>query len=226
MMKTTSLAIAGVAGVAALGAATLAFAQAKPPAARPAATPPAATPSAAASVATPAPTITATVPGVCVLSREGIVGSSTVGKYVQTRLQQLATQTNAELTGEQTTLQNDAKSLETKKATLAPAAYQQQGAALQQRADALQQKAQQRDRELQATEQKAVQRVLQEATPLVAAAVDAKKCGIVIDANSVLAANTSTMDLTSSVVAALNTKITQFAFDRERLDGQPAAQQR
>ena len=225
MMKTTSLAIAGVAGLAALGAANLAFAQAKPPAAaaRPAATTPARP---AAAPAATAPTITATVPGVCVLSREGIVGSSTVGKYVQTRIQQLATQTNAELTGEQTALQNDAKSLETKKATLAPAAYQQQGAALQQRAEALQQKAQQRDRELQATEQKAVQRVLQEATPLVASAVDAKKCGIVIDANSVLAANTSTMDLTATVVAALNTKITQFDFDRERLDGQAAAQQR
>ncbi|MEI9892043.1 MAG: OmpH family outer membrane protein [Caulobacteraceae bacterium] len=219
MMKTTSLALAGVAGVATLGAATMAFAQAKPaaPAPRPAAAP--------AAPAPTGPTITASIPGVCVLSREGIVGSSTVGKFVQTRLQQLTTQTNAELTGEQTALQNDAKSLEAKKATLAPAAYQQQGASLQQRADALQQKAQLRDRELQATEQKAVQRVLQEATPFVGEQVEAKKCGVILDANSVLGANQN-MDLTGGVIAALNAKVTQFTFDRERLDGQPVAQQR
>jgi outer membrane protein len=180
---------------------------------------------AAAAAAPSAQVITANVPGVCVLSREGIVGASTVGKYVQTRLQQLATQTNAELSGEQTSLQNDAKALEAKKATLAAAAYQQQGAALQQRAEALQNKAQLRDRELQATEQKAVARVLQEASPLVADQVKAKNCGVVLDANSIIAANPG-MDLTQAVVTALNGKLTQFDFDRERLDTQAAAQQR
>lgn len=222
MMKTYSIAIAGAASLAALGAATVAFAQAKPAASAPR---PAAAAAAPAPAAAGAVTITANVPGVCVLSREGIVGSSTVGKYVQTRLQQLTTQTNAELTGEQTSLQNDAKSLETKKATLAPAAYQQQGTALQQRAEALQQKAQQRDRELQATEQKAVQRILQEATPFVADQVKAKSCGVLLDANTVLGANPN-MDLTPGVITALNAKVTQFDFDRERLDGQAAAQQR
>lgn len=208
MMKTTSFAIAAAAAVATLGSASLALAQAKP-----------------AAPASAAPAITANVAGVCVLSREGLVGASTVGKYVQTRLNQLTSQTTAELTGEQTSLQNDAKALEAKKATLAAAAYQQQGAALQQRADALQQKAQQRDRELQATEQKAVARVLQEASPLVAEEVRAKGCGVVLDANSVLAANPA-MDLTPGVITALNGKLTQFDFDRERLDAQPGAPQR
>lgn len=216
MMKTTSLTIAGVAVITTLGGG-MALAQTKP-AAKPAA--------AAAVAASPVtPPITATAPGVCVLSREGIVGASTVGKYVQTRLGQLTSQTNAELTGEQTALQNDAKALEAKKATLAQAAYQQQGTALQQRLEALQQKAQQRDREMQATEQKAIQRVLQEATPLVSDQVKAKNCGVLLDANAVLAANPS-MDLTQGVVTALNAKITQFDFERERLDGQAAPQQR
>jgi outer membrane protein len=159
------------------------------------------------------------------LSREGILAGSTVGKYVQTRLGQLQNQANAELTGEQSSIQTAAKDLEAKKATLAPAAYQQQGQALQQRADALQQKAAQRDRELQATEQKAVSRVLQEATPLVAAEVESKKCGVVFDENGVIARNNA-MDLTQSVITALNGKLTQFDFERERLDAQPAAQQR
>ena len=216
MMKTTSFAIAGAAGLALLGSASLALALTKPAAApaKPAAAPAAAT-----------PVITATVPGVCVLSREGLVGASTVGKYVQTRLGQLSSQTNAELTAEQTTLQNDAKALDAKKATLAPADFQKQGGALQQRAEALQQKAQLRDRELQATEQKAVQRILQEASPLVAEQVKAKSCGVLLDANSILAANPS-MDVTPGVVTALNGKFTQFEFERERLDAPGAAQPR
>ena len=218
MMKMTSLALAGVAGLAALGCASLASAQPKPAAAQP-------KPAAAPAPAAAAPTITATAPGVCVLSREGIVGASTVGKYVQTRLGQLTTQTNAELTAEQTSLQNDAKALEAKKATLAAAAYQQQGSALQQRADGLQQKAQQRDRELQATEQKAQQRVIAEASALVGDQIKAKNCAIVLDAQAVMAANAS-MDLSGGLVAALDGKFTQWDFDREHLDAQPVAPQR
>lgn len=223
MMKTTTFLIAGASAIAALGAAPLALAQAKAPAK--VATPAAKAPAAAAPAAAAAPTITASVPGVCVLSREGIVGGSKVGKYVQTRLGQLTSQVNAELGGEKTSIETAAKDLDAKKATLGQAAYQQQGTALQQRANALTEKAQQRDRELQATEQKAVQHVLQEATPFVAAEVKAKNCGVVVDANSVLAANPN-MDLTPGVIAALDGKVTQFDFDREHLDAQPAAQQR
>jgi outer membrane protein len=212
-MKLSPFAVAGLGVVTALGCATVAMAQAKPPVK-------AATPAAAAP---PAPVITATVPGVCVLSREGIVGASTVGKYVQTRMGQLSNQVNAELGGEQTTLQNDAKALDAKKASLGQQAAEQQALALQQRYQALQQKAQQRDRELQATEQKAVARVLQDASPLVGDIVKQKQCGLLLDANSVLAGN-PTMDITPSVVQALNVKTTQFDFEREHLDAAaPAA---
>jgi outer membrane protein len=220
MMKTLTCTIASAAAIAAFADASLAVAQTKPaaPAARPAAAP-------AAAAAAPNMTLTATTPGVCVLSREAILGASTVGKYVQTRLGQLESQANAELTGEQSSIQTAAKDLEAKKTTLGQTAYQQQGSALQQRANALQERAQQRDRELQATEQKAVQRVLQEATPLVANEAKAKNCAIVVDANAVMAVNGS-MNLTQDVITALNGKFTQFDFDREHLDAQQAAQQR
>jgi outer membrane protein len=221
MMKTTSIAIAGFAAITALGMADLASAQTKAPAktAAPAAAKPAAAPAAPA-----APVFTGTAPGVCILSREGLVASSTVGKYVQSRLQQLTSQANAEVTGDQTTLQNDAKALDAKKTTLAPAALQQQQEALQQRLQTLQQKAQQREAEIQATQQKAVQRVLAEAQPLVSDQIKAKNCGVLFDGDAIIGANPS-LDLTPGVVAALNAKITQFDFDREHLDAQ-AAQQR
>jgi Skp family chaperone for outer membrane proteins len=208
-MKLSSFAVAGIGSLAVLGCATSALAQAKPAAAAPAAA---------------APTITVNVPGVCVLSREGLIGASTVGKYISTRMGQLSNQVNAELTGEQTSLQADAKALDAKKATLQAAQYQQQGQALQQRAQGLQEKAQQRDRELQATEQKAIARVLQEASPLVGDVVKQRACGLVLDANSVLAGNPS-MDITPVVVQALNTKLTQFDFEREHLDAQAGAPQ-
>ena len=217
MMKTISLAIVGAATISALSVAPAALAQTKPAAAKPGA--------ASAAPAPEALAITATAPGVCILSRQGIVQTSTVGKYVGTRLQQLQTQATAELTGDQTTLQTAAKDLEAKKATLGDAGYQQQGQALQQREQALQQKAQQRERELQATEDKAVARILQEATPFVAAQVKAANCGVVLDAQAVVLANQA-MNLTPAVVTALNAKFTQFDFDREHLDGQPAPQQR
>ncbi|MEI9891276.1 MAG: hypothetical protein WDN45_12685 [Caulobacteraceae bacterium] len=67
-----------------------------------------------------------------------MVGGSTLGKYVTSRMSQLSNQVNAELTGEQTALQNDAKALEATKATLQAAQYQAKGQALQQRAGALQ----------------------------------------------------------------------------------------
>jgi len=220
MMMKTSLTVAGLAAITALGGASLAFAQAKP--APKAATPAAAPAAPATGNATP---LTANIPGFCILSREALVDGSTVGKAVETRLQQLAAQVNAELTADQTSLQTDDKNLEAKKATLAPAAYQQQFAALQQRDQALQQKAQIRDREMQATQQKAVARVLTEATPLVNDVVHAKNCAVVLDATSVMAANNA-MNLTPEVIAALNAKIQTITFDREHLDAQPGGQQR
>ena len=213
MMKTNTFAIAGAAAIAALGGAPMAFAQAKAPART------------AAAAAPAAPPVVLTGTSVCVLSRDGLVAGSTVGKFVQTRLGQLTNQVQAELSGEQSSIQSAAKDLETKKATLAQAAYQQQGQALQQRVNALQEKAQQRDRELQATEQRAIQRILQEATPLVSAEVKTKNCGVLVDGSAVLAVNPS-MDLTQDVITALNGKLTQFDFDREHLDAQQAAQQR
>ena len=217
-MKQSTV-FAATAAIAAFSCASMAFAQAKP---APAPARPAAAPAAAAPAPSP---ITANIPGVCVLSREGLIGLSTVGKYVQTRMQQLGSQANAELSAEGASLQTDAKSFDAKKATLQPAQQQQQQQALQQRYQALQEKGQQRDRELQATEQKAVARVLQEASPLVGDVIKTRNCAVVLDANSVMAANAA-MDITRPVVDSLNGKLTEFTFEREHLDAQPGAQQR
>jgi len=170
-----------------------------------------------AAPAAPAITHGAAIPGICTFSGQAVLGNSTVGKYVITRLQQLGQQANAELNAEQTSLQNDAKALDAQRTTLDQSTLESRAASLQVRDNALQRKAQQRQRELQATEQKAVSRVYTEMEPFVRQAYQAKACAILLDRQGVQLANPA-MDITQQVVTALNGKITQFAFDRERLD--------
>jgi len=203
-MTFKTFALAACAGAFALSGATAAFAQA---------------PAAPAAAAPAAPQITHGPPiaGMCVVSPEGVIGSSTVGKYVQTRLQQLVAQVNAELNAEKTSLDNDAKALDAQKATLAQDVLEQRAAALQVRANALQRKAQLRDREMQATQEKAVNRVEDEMEPFIRQAYQAKGCSILLNRQVVVLANPAT-DITPQVVTGLNGKLTQFAFDRERLD--------
>jgi Skp family chaperone for outer membrane proteins len=209
-MTFKNFTVAGCATVLALTSATGAFAQA-PAAAAPAA------PAAAPSVTHGAP-----IPGLCVVSVEAAIGGSTVGKYVNTRLQQLVAQVNAELNAEKTSIDNDAKALDAQRATLDQNTLEQRASALQVRANSLQRKAQLRDREIQATEQKAISRVGTEMEPLIRQAYQAKGCSMLINRNSIILGNPAS-DISQQVVTALNGKITQFAFERERLDQQAGA---
>lgn len=183
-----------------------AFAQAAQPAA----------PAAAAPSVSHGPAL----PGVCVVSMEGVIAQSTVGKYVQTRLQQIVTQVQSELRTEETTLQNEAKALDGQRASLDQSTFERRGADLQVRANAFQRKAQQRDREVQATQQKALARIGQEMEPVIRQVYQQRQCSLLLQRDAIVIANPA-MDISPAVVTALNAKITQFTFDRERLD-QPA----
>jgi len=202
-MTFKTLAAAGCATALVLSGATPAFAQAPAP----------------ATTAAPAVTHGPAVPGVCTVSVEAVLGNSTVGKYVQTRLQQLLAQVNAELNAERSAIETDAKALEGQRTALDQNTLEQRGSAIQVRANALQRKAQQREREIQVTEQKAFSRVGEEMEPLIRQAYQQKSCSILINRQSIVMnlANPAS-DLTPQVVTALNAKITQFAFERERLD--------
>ena len=175
----------------------------------------------AQAAAGPATTHGPAIPGVCVMSIEGVISGSTVGKYVQTRLQQIATQVGAELKAEETAIQNDAKTLDGQKATLDQGTFEQRAAALQVRANAYQRKSQLRERELQATQQKALGRVGQELDPIILQVYQQRQCSLLLQRDALVIANPA-MDISPTMTTALNAKITQFAFDRERLD-QPAA---
>ncbi|HXA38569.1 MAG TPA: OmpH family outer membrane protein [Phenylobacterium sp.] len=201
--------VAGVCAAAiALTAGSSVFAQAAAPAAP------------AAQAVTHGPPLT----GVCIFSFETAIQTSTVGHSVDTRMQQIVAQVNAELTAEKTAIDNDAKGLDARRATLDQATLESQASQLQIRANALQRKAQLRDREVSATEQKAVARISQELEPFIRQSYQSKACSILLQRSAVIIGNPA-MDITPAVVAGLNGKITQFAFERERLDqpGAPAA---
>ena len=196
---------AGLCAAAALTAGSSALAQT-----------PAAAPAAQAAVHGPP------IANMCIISVETAIGGSTVGKYVDSRMQQIVAQTNAELTGEKNAIDGDAKTLDARRATLDQSTLEQQASALQVRANSLQRKAQLRDREVSATEQKAVSRIGQEMEPLIRQVYQQRNCSILFQRTAVVIANPA-MDITPQVITALNAKITQFAFDRERLDQPQAA---
>jgi len=199
---------AGLTAVAAMSAASAAFAQAAAPA--------------AAAPAQPAIAYGAAIPGMCTMSPEAALATSQVGNYVGTRMQQIVAQANAELNGEKTQLDNEAKALDARRASTDQSTWEQQAAAIQIRANAWQRKAQLRDREIQATDQKAENRIYQEMEPLIKQVFQQRACSILLNRSSVVVANPA-MDITPQVVSALNAKITQFAFDREHLDQAGAA---
>lgn len=179
-----------------------------------------------AQTAAPAPAPTplrhgAPVPGLCIFSGEAAVGASQVGKYVVERMRQLDAPSEAELSGQAQAFEQSVQTFNTSRATLTPEAAQQQEAALVQRRAQLQQLYQVRARESQLTSQKALERINTEMTPLVSQTYQAHNCSVLIDASAVLAAAPQS-DLTQDVVKLLDAKLTQFSFERERIDAATA----
>ncbi|WP_374470579.1 OmpH family outer membrane protein [Phenylobacterium sp.] len=205
-MTSKTLAAVACAAVA-LGAGSSAFAQ---QAAAPAQT-------------TQAPAVShgAPIAGMCILSVQGAIAGSTVGRHVATRMDQIVQQVNAELNGERTAIENETRALEGQRATLDRTAFEQRASGLQVRANALQRRAAQREREVAATEQRAMGRVGQEMEPLIRQVYQQRQCTVLLNREAVVIANPA-MDITPGVVQALNAKITQFTIERERLDQQPA----
>jgi Skp family chaperone for outer membrane proteins len=195
-----------------------AAAQAQTPAPAPAA------PSPVAQAAKTAEGAAPVIPGICVYSQDAVVGTSLVGKYVGQRLQQLDAQSNAELNDIMNKIQADNKALAGQAATMQADALQQARGALQQRYEQFQQLAQIRQREMQLTQQTALQQINQNLDPLLIDAFSAHKCSILIDRSATALAATG-MDVTVDAVARLDSKIQQFPFDRVTIpeDGAQAA---
>ncbi len=177
----------------------------------------------AAAAAPPPVTQGPAIPGVCILSVNQAISTSTVGKFVSDRMSQIVSQVKAELQPEDTAIATDGRALSAKRSTLDQATFNSQAQALEARANALRQKADLRQREVQATEQKSLNRIAQELDPIARQLYEQHRCSILVNRDAVMIANPE-MDITSQAVAGLNARIQQFAFEREHLDTTTASQ--
>ncbi|THD06814.1 OmpH family outer membrane protein [Rhodanobacter lindaniclasticus] len=162
------------------------------------------------------------VAGVCMLSREAVFAQSKVGKAASERLGQLAEQARNTLSNQRKPLDTDIQSFQQKASTLTEDQRKQQGAALQQRMQTFQSQASEQNERIQLTRAKVMQRIGQEAQPVVAASYTKHRCGLLLNRDAVLGGNT-TNDLTSDVVQGLDAKLTTISFNLEPLPAQGAS---
>ena len=175
---------------------------------------PAAAPAAAAvvkAVAT-APLIA----GVCLLSRQEVIGRSKVGEAANARIEALTRSFQAEVGAEKARLESRAAALRAKRPT-SPAMQQQmqaQGQALNRDAQLFQERAAGHSRQLEATQAKTTSRLLEAAQPFVDQASAAHNCGLLLAKEAVLGGNMGN-DLTREVVAAMDAKATPLVIGLE-----------
>lgn len=162
------------------------------------------------------------VAGVCMLSREAIVANAKVGQAAAARLQQLATQAQAEVDGERKPLEAEVRAFEAEQAKLSAEQRRAKEQALAAKLQPIQTKTLQRSREIEATRAKAMERIAAEAQPVIAQVYASRNCGLLVDRGTVLGGNMAN-DLTPAVVQALDAKISTISFNRETLPAQPAA---
>ncbi len=156
------------------------------------------------------------VAGVCLLSREAVFAQAKVGKAASQRLEQLASQARSEMTAKRKPLDADIQSFQKQAASLSEAQRQQQGAALQKRMQAFQVDARELGERIQLTRAKALQRIGEDAQPILADSYKSHNCGLLLNRDSVLGGNMAN-DLTADVVHGLDRKITTISFDLEPL---------
>jgi outer membrane protein len=207
-MKTT---YALLTAAAALSVASAALAQAQP--ARPAGQ--AAAPAAPPLPSRPGPTIA----GVCVVDNEGALLGSQVGAAYRARMNTLSQQVTAELQPEQTAIQTEVTAVQ---ALAQGAARTTRETALRTRAQNFQNRVALRNRELEATQARQLQRLSNEIRPVLDQVYTSRNCSIILDRAAVVAVSPA-MDITGAVTQGLNARLTTISFDRERLDQQPAA---
>jgi Skp family chaperone for outer membrane proteins len=181
----------------------------------------AATPAAAPSAGQQLPALTQGPPiaGICLYNRDAAIASSSAGKAMIARVQQLRAQAAAEYQGEQQSIKAEADALIAKKASLSQEQFQQQAGPIQQSQEASNRKAELRQRELQATGEKALQRFTAAAMPILRTLYEQHHCSLLLSGDVIMAANPA-MDLTDQAVQQLNVSLPTMSFDRENLPQQ------
>ena len=161
------------------------------------------------------------VPGVCLLSREAILANSKVAVYAAERVRQLTAEAQAEVDAERKPVDAQIAALRAQAAKMTPDQIRAQEKALGEKLAPIQAKAELRRREIEKTRADAIATISTQIQPLVAAASAQKGCGLLFDRGSLLGGNFAN-DLTATVVAALDAKLTSIPIQRATLPPAPA----
>jgi Skp family chaperone for outer membrane proteins len=162
------------------------------------------------------------VAGVCLVSREAVFANAKVGQAATARLRVLSQEAQAEVDRERQPIETEIKTFQGEAARLSAEQRQAREQALSAKLQPLQLKAAQRQREIEATRVKALDRVSTEIQPVIAQIYRQRNCGLLVDRNSVIGGNMAN-DLTAAVVQGLDSKISTITFNREALPAAPAA---
>jgi Skp family chaperone for outer membrane proteins len=156
------------------------------------------------------------VPGVCLLSRQAVYANAKVGQAALTRLREIANAAQQEVDTERAPVEADLTKYNADQAKLNEAQRQERQKALTDRMTPIDAKAALRQREIEATREKAMQRIATDVQPILAQVYKQHNCGLLVDRSSVLGGNMSN-DLTQDVVKALDAKVSTITFERETL---------
>jgi Skp family chaperone for outer membrane proteins len=162
------------------------------------------------------------IPGLCLLSRQAVLSNAKVAQAATARLRVLTEEAQREIDTERKPIEADIQAFNAEQGKLTPDQRQARQSALQSRLGPVEAKARQRGAEIDATRDKALERISVELQPVVAQVYTQRKCGLLVDRNSVIGGNMAN-DLTQAVTQALDAKISTITFNRETVTAPPAA---
>ena len=162
------------------------------------------------------------IPGLCLLSRQAVLANAKVAQAATARLRVLAEEAQNEINAERRPVEADIQAYNAEEVKLTPEQRNSRQQALQTRLQPIEAKSRQRASEIDATRAKAVERISAELQPVVAQVYGQRKCGLLVDRNSVVGGNMAN-DLTQAVTQALDSKISTITFNREVVAPIPAA---
>ncbi len=151
-----------------------------------------------------------TLPGICVLDRATVLTTSKVGIFATGRFNQLRQSAQADVNAQQEKILADNKALLAQQKTLPPAVFQQKQQVVVKRVADLRGEAARRTQSLEAMRQDAINKISQQAQPVILSVYQSRHCGLLLSREAVLAGNPG-LDVTGDVVKGLNAKISVVA---------------
>tara|TARA_A100001391_G_scaffold54816_1_gene33479 strand:- start:542 stop:1141 length:600 start_codon:yes stop_codon:yes gene_type:complete len=167
-------------------------------------------------------------PNIAVMNEERVLRESAAGQHIQTRMQEIAREIDAELTAMGQPIQQETERLNAETASMTPQAIQQRPD-LMQRIEALNQQAQQfelarraRQQEIVQTERQAMRPIYDALGPILEAVVAERDIDILVDRANLVFASPD-VDISADVISRLNAQVPTVTVTRVRVSQEAAA---